>query len=32
MALAVVQGVTGNDRRIYPGETLRYFVNGEAST
>jgi hypothetical protein len=31
MALAVVQGVTGNDRRIYPGETLRYFVNVEAS-
>ena len=32
MALAVVQGVTGNDRRIYPCETLRYFASVEASS
>jgi hypothetical protein len=31
MALAVVQDVTGNDRRIYRCETLRYFASVEAS-
>lgn len=33
MAMAVIQGVTGNNERADPGETLRYFAKvAEAST